>query len=307
MDSKDLLLFDPEVSDALNSGKPVVALESTIISHGMPYPRNVSTALEVEAVVRENGAIPATTALMDGQFCVGLSSDQIEKLGSSGGVKKVSLRDIGVALSKEILGATTVATTMFIAEKAGIQIFATGGLGGVHRGDSGDVSADLTALGTIPVTVVSAGVKAILDLPRTLEFLETLGVPVLGYETDVFPEFWIRGSNLPISARVDDPLAAAAAISAHWSSGMKSGVVLAAPVPVEDEADPEVINAAINEGLAAAAAQGVTGSGTTPFLLAHIVESTGGASLETNIALVKNNAAVAAKVAVELASLKGTN
>ncbi len=303
MDSKDLLLFDPEVSDALNSGKPVVALESTIISHGMPYPRNVSTALEVEAVVRENGAIPATTALMDGQFCVGLSSDQIEKLGSSGGVKKVSLRDIGVALSKEILGATTVATTMFIAEKAGIQIFATGGLGGVHRGDSGDVSADLTALGTIPVTVVSAGVKAILDLPRTLEFLETLGVPVLGYETDVFPEFWIRGSNLPISARVDDPQAAAAAISAHWSSGMKSGVVLAAPVPVEDEADPEVINAAINEGLAAAAAQGVAGSGTTPFLLAHIVESTGGASLETNIALVKNNAAVAAKVAVELASL----
>ncbi len=303
MDSKDLLLFDPEVSDALNSGKPVVALESTIISHGMPYPRNVSTALEVEAVVRENGAIPATTALMDGQFCVGLSSDQIEKLGSSDGVKKVSLRDIGVALSKETLGATTVATTMFIAEKAGIQIFATGGLGGVHRGDSGDVSADLTALGTIPVTVVSAGVKAILDLPRTLEFLETLGVPVLGYETDVFPEFWIRGSNLPISARVDDPLAAAAAISAHWSSGMKSGVVLAAPVPVEDEADPEVINAAINEGLAAAAAQGVAGSGTTPFLLAHIVESTGGASLETNIALVKNNAAVAAKVAVELASL----
>ena len=303
MDSKDLLLFDPEVSDALNSGKPVVALESTIISHGMPYPRNVSTALEVEAVVRENGAIPATTALMDGQFCVGLSSDQIEKLGSSGGVKKVSLRDIGVALSKEILGATTVATTMFIAEKAGIQIFATGGLGGVHRGDSGDVSADLTALGTIPVTVVSAGVKAILDLPRTLEFLETLGVPVLGYETDVFPEFWIRGSNLPISARVDDPLAAAAAISTHWSSGMKSGVVLAVPVPVEDEADPEVINAAINEGLAAAAAQGVTGSGTTPFLLAHIVDSTGGASLETNIALVKNNAAVAAKVAVELASL----
>jgi pseudouridine-5'-phosphate glycosidase len=303
MVSKDLLLFAPEVSDALNSGKPVVALESTIISHGMPYPRNVSTALEVEAVVRENGAIPATTALMDGQFCVGLSSDQIEKLGSSDGVKKVSLRDIGVALSKETLGATTVATTMFIAEKAGIQIFATGGLGGVHRGDSGDVSADLTALGTIPVTVVSAGVKAILDLPRTLEFLETLGVPVLGYETDVFPEFWIRGSNLPISARVDDPLAAAAAISAHWSSGMKSGVVLAAPVPVEDEADPEVINAAINEGLAAAAAQGVAGSGTTPFLLAHIVESTGGASLETNIALVKNNAAVAAKVAVELASL----
>ncbi len=303
MDSKDLLLFAPEVSDALNSGKPVVALESTIISHGMPYPRNVSTALEVEAVVRENGAIPATTALMDGQFCVGLSSDQIEKLGSSDGVKKVSLRDIGVALSKETLGATTVATTMFIAEKAGIEIFATGGLGGVHRGDSGDVSADLTALGTIPVTVVSAGVKAILDLPRTLEFLETLGVPVLGYETDVFPEFWIRGSNLPISARVDDPLAAAAAISAHWSSGMKSGVVLAAPVPVEDEADPEVINAAINEGLAAAAAQGVAGSGTTPFLLAHIVESTGGASLETNIALVKNNAAVAAKVAVELASL----
>ncbi len=303
MVSKDLLLFAPELSDALNSGKPVVALESTIISHGMPYPRNVSTALEVEAVVRENGAIPATTALMDGQFCVGLSSDQIEKLGSSDGVKKVSLRDIGVALSKETLGATTVATTMFIAEKAGLQIFATGGLGGVHRGDSGDVSADLTALGTIPVTVVSAGVKAILDLPRTLEFLETLGVPVLGYETDVFPEFWIRGSNLPISARVDDPLAAAAAISAHWSSGMKSGVVLAAPVPSEDEADPEVINAAINEGLAAAAAQGVTGSGTTPFLLAHIVESTGGASLETNIALVKNNAAVAAKVAVELASL----
>ena len=303
MVSEDLLLFAPEVSDALNSGKPVVALESTIISHGMPYPRNVSTALEVEAVVRENGAIPATTALMDGQFCVGLSSDQIEKLGSSDGVKKVSLRDIGVALSKETLGATTVATTMFIAEKAGIQIFATGGLGGVHRGDSGDVSADLTALGTIPVTVVSAGVKAILDLPRTLEFLETLGVPVLGYGTDVFPEFWIRGSNLPISARVDDPLAAAAAIAAHWSSGMKSGVVLAAPVPVEDEADPEVINAAINEGLAAASAQGVTGSGTTPFLLAHIVESTGGASLETNIALVKNNAAVAAKVAVELASL----
>jgi len=302
MKPEDLLLIDPEISEALASKKPVVALESTIISHGMPYPRNVSTALEVEAIVRENGAVPATTALIDGHFCVGLSSEQIERLGSAEEVKKVSLRDIGVALSRKTLGATTVATTMFIAEKAGIKIFATGGLGGVHRGDSGDVSADLTALGTIPVAVVSAGVKAILDLPRTLEFLETLGVPVLGYETSAFPEFWIRGSNLPVSARVDTPWAAAAAISAHWSSGMNTGVVLAAPVPVEHEVDPEVINNAISEGLAAADAKGVSGSETTPFVLAHIVESTGGASLETNIALVKNNAAVAAKVAVEFAS-----
>ena len=231
MTTSDFLLIAPEVADALAEQRPVVALESTIISHGMPHPRNVATALAVEDAVRQQGAVPATVALLEGRLVVGLTADQIEQLGSAPDVSKVSWRDVGATLANKTLGATTVATTMFAAHQAGIRLFATGGLGGVHRGDTGDVSADLTALGSLPVAVVSAGVKAVLDLPRTLEALETLGVPVLGWQTEIFPEFWTRGHDLPVTASVADASHAAAILHAHWSVGLTTGVVLAAPVP----------------------------------------------------------------------------
>lgn len=301
MTTSDFLLIAPEVADALAEQRPVVALESTIISHGMPHPRNVATALAVEDAVRQQGAVPATVALLEGRLVVGLTADQIEQLGSAPDVAKVSWRDVGATLANKTLGATTVATTMFAAHQAGIRLFATGGLGGVHRGDTGDVSADLTALGSLPVAVVSAGVKAVLDLPRTLEALETLGVPVLGWQTEVFPEFWTRGLDLPVTASVSDVSHAAAILHAHWSVGLTTGVVLATPVPAEYEADQVIIEAAIEAGLAAAHDQGVSGAEITPFLLAHIVETTGGASLDTNVALVTHNATVAAQVAVALA------
>ena len=301
MTTSNFLLIAPEVADALAEQRPVVALESTIISHGMPHPRNVATALAVEDAVRQQGAVPATVALLEGCLVVGLTADQIEQLGSAADVAKVSWRDVGVTLANKTLGATTVATTMFAAHQAGIRLFATGGLGGVHRGDTGDVSADLTALGSLPVAVVSAGVKAVLDLPRTLEALETLGVPVLGWQTEVFPEFWTRGHDLPVTASVADAAHTAEILHAHWAVGLTTGAVLAVPVPAEHEADQVIIEAAIEAGLAAAQIQGVSGAEITPFLLAHIVETTGGASLDTNVALVTHNATVAAQVAVALA------
>ena len=301
---EDPLHLADEVADALAAGRPVVALESTIIAHGMPYPRNVETALALEALVRSGGAVPATVALVDGLLRVGLSDDELERLGTADGVAKASLRDVGAVLASGLLGATTVASTMFAANRAGIRVFATGGIGGVHRGDNGDVSADLTALGRFPVAVVCAGAKAVLDLPRTLEALETLGVPVLGWGTDAFPEFWTRGGRLPGSARVDEALQAAAVLDAHWSAGLASGIVLGVPIPTEHEADRTVIDAAIVEGLTAADANGITGSEVTPFLLSHIADATGGASLDANVALVQENTRVATEVAVALAATR---
>jgi len=289
-----------EVAEALNAGTPVVALESTIISHGLPHPRNLETAHAIEASVREDGATPATVALLDGEIRVGLEDSDLYRIATSDDVSKVSLRDIGWVLASGGTGATTVAATMFAAHRAGIRVFATGGIGGVHRGDSGDVSADLTALGTLPVAVVCAGAKAILDVPRTLEHLETLGVPVIGQKTDVFPEFWTRGKDLPVTVRSRDAVETAAILSAHWSAGLTTGAVVAVPVPPEHEADRRAVEEAIGLGLEAVDARGITGAGITPFLLAHIAGSTTGASIDTNVALVLNNAAVAAKIAIEL-------
>ena len=289
-----------EVADALSDGRAVVALESTIIAHGMPSPRNVETAHAIEATVRDGGAVPATVALLDGTIRVGLDSDEIDRLGGPDEVAKVSLRDIGWVLAAGVAGATTVAATMFAAHRVGIRVFATGGIGGIHRGDPHDVSADLTALGRLPVAVVCAGAKAILDIPRTLEHLETLGVPVIGQGTDVFPEFWTRGTDLPVTVRSDDPARTAVILEAHWSTGLTTGVVVAVPVPTEHEADRSQIDAAIDAGLAEADRANVHGEDVTPFLLAHIADSTSGTSLDTNVALVLNNAAVAARIAGSL-------
>ena len=291
-----------EVADALSDGRAVVALESTIIAHGMPSPRNVETAHAIEATVRDGGAVPATVALLDGTIRVGLDSDEIDRLGGPGEVAKVSLKDIGWVLAAGVAGATTVAATMFAAHRVGIRVFATGGIGGVHRGDPHDVSADLTALGRLPVAVVCAGAKAILDIPRTLEHLETLGVPVIGQGTDVFPEFWTRGTDLPVTVRSDDPARTAVILEAHWSTGLTTGVVVAVPVPTGHEADRSQIDAAIDAGLAEADRADVHGEDITPFLLAHIADSTSGTSLDTNVALVLNNAAVAARIAGSLSA-----
>tara|TARA_B100000700_G_scaffold299112_1_gene365822 strand:+ start:11044 stop:12024 length:981 start_codon:yes stop_codon:yes gene_type:complete len=309
--AKGLLAISDEVAEALEDSRPVVALESTIISHGMPYARNLLVAKACEAEVREGGAVPATVAILDGVIRVGLDARDLERL--AGGPKnkelvtKTSLRDLGAVLATKTPGATTVATTMFAAAQAGIRVFATGGIGGVHRqaepGPSPDVSADLTALATWPVAVVCAGAKAVLDLHRTIEALETLGVPVIGQGTDVLPEFWTRGGDLPVPVRSNDAETTAAILASHWGSGLTSGAVVANPIPTTAEADPRAIDEAIAEGLAAASAAGVRGRDVTPFLLAHISEVTAGASLEANEALVRHNASVAARIAVALADL----
>ncbi len=305
------LVLATEVADALTDGRAVVALESTIVSHGMPHPRNLETARACEAAIRGAGAVPATVAVMDGAIRVGLDASELSRL--AGGpdydesVAKVSLRDLGAVLAHGTIGATTVAATMFAANRAGIRVFATGGIGGIHRGDHAgpgdDVSADLAALATIGVAVVCAGAKAVLDLGRTVEALETLGVPVIGQGTDVVPEFWTRGGDLPVSVRSNDPVSTAAILDAHWGCGLTSGVVVANPIPIDDEADPVVITAAIESGLGAATAAGVTGRDVTPFLMAHVAEATGGASLEANVALAIHNAATAGAIAVALTAL----
>ena len=290
-----------KVAEALDDGRPVVALESTLVSHGLPRPLNLETATKAEAAVREAGAVPATVAVLDGSIKVGLSSGQLERLASADGVVKVSLRDIGQVLAGRTTGATTVAATMFVAHRAGIPVFATGGIGGVHRGHDGDVSADLTALATIPVAVVCAGAKAILDVPRTVEALETLGVPTVGYCTDAFCEFWSPGRDLPVGARADHPAGVAAILNAHWSTGLTSGVVVTVPVPAGQAVDRSIIERAVADGLAAASKAGVRGSALTPFLLNQVAEATTGASLKANVALIVNNARVAGEVAAALA------
>ncbi len=306
MEKNQYLDIAPEVAEALAQNKPVVALESTIISHGMPYPQNVETALKVEQVIRDNGAVPATIAIIGGRLKAGLSKDEIEHLGKTGyDVAKVSRRDLPIIVARGMDGATTVATTMIIASLAGIKIFATGGIGGVHRGaeTTMDVSADLEELAMTPVMVVCAGAKSILDLGLTLEYLETKGVPVIGYGTKELPAFYTRKSGFGVDYELDTPLELATAFHVKQKVGLKGGMLVANPIPEEYSMDPDVINNAINEAIAESKKQGIHGKDTTPFLLAKVKEITGGDSLDSNIQLVFNNAAVAAKTAVELSKL----
>ena len=296
--------ISPEVKAALDEGRPVVALESTIISHGMPYPKNVETALLVEQTIRDNGAVPATIAVIGGRLKAGLSHEEIEYLGKTGrGVAKASRRDLPALVACGADGATTVTTTMIIAHMAGINVFATGGIGGVHRGAevTMDISADLEELAQTPVMVVCAGAKSILDLGLTLEYLETKGVPVIGYGTDELPAFYTRKSGFGVDYRVDSPEELAAMFRAQRELNYKGGMLVTNPIPEQYAMDKEVIDKAIEQALAEAKEQHVHGKETTPFLLARVVELTGGDSLESNIKLVLNNATVAAKTAAELA------
>ena len=296
----------PEVAQALAEGKPVVALESTIISHGMPYPQNVETALAVEQIIRDNGAIPATIAIIGGRLKAGLSREEIEYFGKKGrAIHKASRRDLAVLCARGEDGATTVATTMIIAHMAGIKVFATGGIGGVHRGaeTTMDISADLEELGRTPVMVVCAGAKAILDLGLTLEYLETKGVPVIGYGTEELPAFYSRQSGFGVDYRIDTPEELAAAFKAQNAMALGGGMLVTNPIPEEFAMPSDVINKAIDLAIDECNAQGIHGKETTPFLLARVAELTGGDSLASNIRLVFNNAKVAAQTAVALAKL----
>ena len=293
----------PEVQAALAAGKPIVALESTIISHGMPYPKNVEIALLVEQTIRDNGAVPATIAVIGGRLKAGLTHEEIEYLGKTGrGVAKASRRDLPALIARKADGATTVATTMIIAHLAGIKIFATGGIGGVHRGAevTMDISADLEELAQTPVMVVCAGAKSILDLGLTLEYLETKGVPVIGYGTEELPAFYTRQSGFGVDYRVDSPEELAAMFRAQRDLDYKGGMLVTNPIPEQYSMDKAVIDAAIDRALKEAEEAGVKGKEVTPFLLAKVVELTGGDSLESNIQLVLNNARLAARTAAEL-------
>ena len=298
--------INPEVLKALKDNKPVVALESTIISHGMPYPKNVQTALEVEQVIRDHGAIPATIGIIDGEPIVGMTPEEIEQFGKRKGVLKVSRRDLPVVYAKKLWGATTVATTMIIANQAGIEVFVTGGIGGVHRGaqETFDISADLQELAKTNVTVVCAGAKAILDLPLTLEYLETMGVPVLGYKTEELPAFYNSHSGLKIDYKVDSAEEMARIIKAKRENGLVGGILLTNPIPEQYEMPKDVIDNAIATALKKMDEEGIKGKECTPLLLKTIVELTGGDSLESNIKLVLNNAAVGSEVAKEYCKIK---
>jgi pseudouridine-5'-phosphate glycosidase len=293
----------PEVGATLAAGGAVVALESTIVAHGMPWPQNLDTARRVEAAVREAGAVPATIAVLGGRLKVGLAADELERLAASGpSIPKLSRRDLAMAVASRSDGATTVAATMIVAALAGIRVFATGGIGGVHRGaeSSFDISADLLELARTPVAVVCAGAKAILDLRLTLEVLETHGVPVIGYRCDELPAFYSRESGLALEHRLDSAEDAAQLLRAHWSLGLGSGVVIANPIPAPHALPRERVDAAIEQALREAEKQGIGGKAATPFLLARVSELTGGESLGANVALVLNNARLAAQVAVAL-------
>ncbi len=302
--ASDLLTVDPEVADALAAGRAVVALESTIITHGMPYPDNLAMAQGVEAVVRAHGAVPATIAVMSGRVRIGLDAPALERLAAGRTSVKASTRDLAVAMARGADAGTTVAATMRLAAMAGIALFATGGVGGVHRGAEAtfDISADLIELGRTPVAVVCAGVKSILDVPKTLEVLETHGVPVLGYRTDRFPAFFAADSGAPVGPRLDSPGEAAAIIRAHRALG-GGGLLVTNPVPAADGLDGAWIGHHIDQACRDAEAQGISGKDLTPFLLARINQLTEGRSLKANIALVRNNAAVAAEIAAALAAV----
>lgn len=290
--------INPQVLQALKLGTPLVALESAVITHGLPRPENLNLARDVEAEIREQDAMPATIALLNGKIHAGLTDEQLVTLANLDGTRKISLRDFGIAITNRLSGGTTVAATLFVAAQVGIRVFATGGIGGVHRGSPFDVSADLPQLGKSPVVVVCAGAKSILDLPATREVLETQGVPVLGYQTDEMPAFYTRASGLPVDFRVDTPEEAAAIASEGWNAGIKSAVLLMVP-PSEDVALSEnAVESGIQSALTEAEEQGIHGAAMTPFLLNRVSELTGGESLRANLALLKNNARVAAQVAV---------
>ena len=302
---KKYLDINPEVKTALEQGKPVVALESTIISHGMPYPKNVETALNVEKIIRDNGAVPATIAILSGKLKVGLTEKEIEYLGKATNVIKASRRDIPYIVSKKLDGATTVASTMIVASLAGIKVFATGGIGGVHRGatETFDISADLEELANTNVAVVCAGAKSILDIGLTLEYLETHGVPVVGYQTEEMPAFYTRKSGYKVDYKLDTPEEIAKMLKAKWDLGLNGGMVVANPIEEQYQMDYDIITDAINKAVKQADENGIKGKDTTPFLLAKVKEITGGDSLESNIMLVYNNASLGAKIAVELSKI----
>lgn len=295
------LVLSEEVRAGMAKGLPIVALESTIISHGMPYPQNVAMAREVEQIIRDNGAVPATIAIVAGKIKIGLSDEELEMFGRSKGIAKVSRRDLADVIASQKLGATTVATTMIAAQLAGIKFFVTGGLGGVHRGweHNLDISADLDELAQTGVAVICAGAKSILDLPATLEYLETKGVPVIGYQTQNLPAFFTRDSGLPLALSSDDLAHIAAMIKIKWELGLNGGVVVANPIPEQDALAPDYINGIIESAVKEAEEKGIKGKDITPFLLGKIVEMSGGKSLEANIKLVKNNAKIGATLAVQ--------
>lgn len=298
----------PEIAEALAASRPVVALESTVISHGLPRPHNLETARKMEAAVRGEGAVPATIGLLDGRLIVGLTRSEIELLATAEHVGKVSRRDLAAVLNSRKPGATTVAATMIIASQAGIQIFATGGIGGVHRGaqNTFDVSADLHELARTPVAVICSGAKVILDLPRTLELLETLGVPVVGYGTSQFPAFYVQESGLPLDSRVDLPQEAARLIAVQWALGVNSGIVFCNPPPAASALPRHEVESRIDAALNSASAAGIQGKAVTPYLLDHLAKASGGRTLATNIALLISNARVAAQIAVACASTART-
>jgi len=294
------LKFNEEVADAIASKKPIVALESTVIAHGLPYPQNIETAFRLEQIVRETGAIPATIAVFDGEFYVGLNQAQIERLATDKNIRKISRRDLPVAVGKRLTCATTVATTAFIAHRAGIKVFATGGIGGVHRGFAADVSADLPELAQTPITVVCSGAKIVLDLPRTREWLETHGISVLGWQCDELPAFYSRTSNLPIDERVETPEEVVAVIKARDDLNLPGAILLTVPVPAEFEIERAELEKILAEALKLAEENKIGGKEITPFLLSEMSKRSAGKTLAANIALLENNARIAAQVAMEI-------
>ena len=300
----DYFRFSPEVARARAANAPLVALETTVITHGLPYPQNIELAQNMEKEVRTQGAVPATIGLLDGKIWVGITSDQIEQLVADNALRKISRRDFAPAIAQSASGGTTVAGTLIAASMAGIRVFATGGIGGVHRDTEFDISADLPELARSPLVVVCAGAKAILDLPATLEYLETVGVPVIGYQTDEFPAFYSRTSGLPVSARADTPEEVARVAQVHWEMGLFGAVLLVVPPPEEVALSPEEVSTAIDQALAEAQHKNIRGQEVTPFLLTRVSELTGQASLKANLGLLLNNAHIAAQVAVALVSKK---
>ena len=294
------LKIAPEVASTLGAGGPVVALESTVIAHGLPFPQNIETARSLEKAVRESGCIPATIAVFDGDFCVGLNGDQIEELATGDNIRKISRRDLPIAAGKKLTCATTVATTAFVAHKAGIRVFATGGIGGVHRGDRTDVSADLIELTRTPITVVCSGAKIVLDLPATREWLETFGITVLGWRCDEFPAFYSGDSGLSVDERVDTTDEVVAIINARDRIGLSNSILVAVPVPEEYAIERQRLETVIEESVRLAEKQKILGKNVTPFLLSQLSERSGGETLAANIALLRNNARVAAEIAAEL-------
>ncbi|MCU1289210.1 MAG: Pseudouridine-5-phosphate glycosidase [Acidobacteria bacterium] len=294
------LNYNEEISDALENSKPIVALESTVIAHGLPYPKNLETAFNLEKIVRENGAVPATIAVFDGEFHVGLNRNQIERLATEKNIRKISRRDLPVAAGRKLNCATTVATTTFIAHKAGIKVFATGGIGGVHRGCAQDVSADLPELAQTPMTIVCSGAKMVLDLPATREWLETFGVTILGWQCDELPGFYSRRSGLFVDENIATVQQAAEIIHARDRLNLRNSILLTVPVPVKDEIDFDELENILAEALALADELNVSGKEITPFLLTQMAEKSGGKTLAANISLLENNAKIAAQVAVQL-------